>query len=67
MVGFVAVLLYYTIAVYLLPSSDYRMVTLCAVIALIPNPDLILSIGELSKNYTLSGMMRLISAIVALI
>lgn len=65
--AFVAAVLAYAIAATLVPSSDYRMVTLCAVIALIPNPGLILGIGELSSNHVVSGAERLMSAIVVLI
>ena len=65
--AFVAAILAYAIAATLVPGSNYRMVTLCAVIALIPNPGLVLGIGELSNNHVLSGGMRLMSAIVVLI
>lgn len=65
--AFVAAIVAYTIAATLVPSTNYRMVTLCAVIALIPNHGLVLAIGELSSNHVLSGGMRLMSAIVSLI
>ena len=65
--AFVAAVFAYAIAATLVPGSNYRMVTLCAVIALIPNPGLVLGIGELSDNHALSGGMRLMSAVVALI
>jgi uncharacterized membrane protein YjjP (DUF1212 family)/uncharacterized membrane protein YjjB (DUF3815 family) len=67
LVAFVAAILAYAIAATLVPGSHYRMVTLCAVIALIPNPGLVLGIGELSNNHVLSGGIRLMSAIVVLI
>ena len=65
--AFVAAVLAYVIAATLVPSSNHVMTTLCAVIALIHNPGLVLGIGELSSGQLLSGTSRLISAIVTLI
>jgi uncharacterized membrane protein YjjP (DUF1212 family) len=65
--AFVASILAYVIAMQLAPGSKHMMVTLCAVIALIPNPGLVLGIGELSSGHIVSGAARLISAIVVLI
>ena len=65
--AFVAAVFAFAIAATLVPGSNYRMVTLCAVVALIPNPGLVLGIGELSNNHVLSGGIRLVSAIVVLI
>ena len=65
--AFVAAILAYAIAATWAPSSKHMMVALCAIIALIPNPGLILGPGELSSNHVASGTERLISAIVVLI
>jgi uncharacterized membrane protein YjjP (DUF1212 family) len=65
--AFIAGVLAYALAATLMPGSNYRMVTLCAVIALIPNPGLVLGIGELASNHVLSGAIRLMSAVVVLI
>jgi uncharacterized membrane protein YjjP (DUF1212 family) len=67
MAAFVAAILAYVIAATLVPSSNHVMTTLCAVIALIPNPGLVLGVGELSSGQLLSGAARLVSAIVTLI
>ncbi len=67
LVAFVAAILAYVIAATWTPSSKPMMVALCALIALIPNPGLILGAGELSSNHVASGTERLISAIVVLI
>jgi uncharacterized membrane protein YjjP (DUF1212 family)/uncharacterized membrane protein YjjB (DUF3815 family) len=64
--AFVAAILAYAIAATWAPSSKHVMVTLCAIIALIANPGLILGPGELSSNHIASGTARLISAIVVL-
>lgn len=65
--SFVAAVLAYVIAATLAPGSNHVMTTLCAVIALIPNPGLVLGVGELSSGLLLSGASRLVSAIVTLI
>ena len=65
--AFVAAILAYVIAATLAPGSKHMMVTLCAVIALIPNPGLVLGVGELASNHVVSGAERLLSAIVTLI
>jgi uncharacterized membrane protein YjjP (DUF1212 family) len=65
--AFVAAILAYAIAATWAPSSKHMMVALCAIIALIPNPGLVLGPGELSSNHVASGTERLISAIVVLI
>ena len=65
--AFVAAILAYAIAATIAPGSKHMMVTLCAVIALIPNPGLVLGVGELASNHVASGAERLISAIVTLI
>lgn len=62
-----ASLLAYLIAATLAPGSRYMMVTLCALIVLVPNPGLVLGVGELSSGHFISGATRLISAAVVLI
>jgi uncharacterized membrane protein YjjP (DUF1212 family) len=67
MAAFVAAILAYVIAAKLVPGSNHVMTTLCAVIALIPNPGLVLWVGEMSSGHLLSGAVRLVSAVVTLI
>jgi len=67
MAAFVAAILAYVIAATWVPGSNHVMTTLCAVIALIPNPGLILWVGEVSSGQLLSGAVRLVSAVVILI
>jgi uncharacterized membrane protein YjjP (DUF1212 family) len=48
----------------LTPGSNPFMVTMCAVIVLVPGFGLVLGLGELSVNHIVSGASRLLSAIV---
>lgn len=56
-----------TIAATVAPGSRTALVTLCALICLIPNPGLVLGIGELSAGHFISGAIRLISAAVTMV
>jgi uncharacterized membrane protein YjjP (DUF1212 family) len=49
------------------PGGDAYVVTLCAVVVLIPGLALTLGIGELSAKYLLSGMERLVDGVLALL
>ncbi len=65
--SFVAAILAYVIAATWVPGSNHVMTTLCAVIALIPNPGLVLWVGEMSSGQFLSGASRLVSTVVTLV
>jgi uncharacterized membrane protein YjjP (DUF1212 family) len=65
--SFVAAILAYVIAATWVPGSNHVMTTLCAVIALIPNPGLVLWVGEMSSGQFLSGAARLVSTVVTLV
>jgi uncharacterized membrane protein YjjP (DUF1212 family) len=49
------------------PGSDAYVVTLCAVVVLIPGLALTLGLGELSVKYLLSGMDRLVDGVLTLV
>ena len=65
--SFVAAILAYVIAATWVPGSNHVMTTLCAVIALIPNPGLVMWVGEMSAGQFLSGAARLVSTVVTLV
>lgn len=65
--AFVAGFLAYLAAAILAPASHHAVVALCALICLVPNPGLMLGVGELSSGHILSGATRLLAAGVILI
>jgi len=65
--AFVAGFLSYLAAAVLAPASHHALVALCALICLVPNPGLVLGVGELSSGHTLSGTARLLASGVVLV